>query len=433
MNKKFNFSQNIELSPKINYPKNISQLKKILRGNNFSFLGNGRSYGDMALNKSRMVSSKNFNKILEFNKSKGTLIIESGALLSDILPIIIKDGWFIPTTPGTKFVSFGGMVANNIHGKNIKKNSIKSYIKNITIILPNTKIVQCSPLINKEIFDLTVGGFGLTGMILSVKIKLKKIESNKIIQEISEFNSYNEVVHSINLNKNYEYNVAWVSNFNNKNISGLSFKGRHEKEKTRNILDFKYKVKKMNIIIFLILYLKVRLKYLNIFTNYIYKKYNKFFYTKEIDINKFFYPQDAFINWNIIYGEKGFFQIQILFKKKNFKKIMSEIYFFLKKNELFSSFIVIKKYNENGKYLNFSGEGISLSMDFRINYKFNLLKVFFNNLIEKYSLKVNFSKDLITENYNTIQYKEFKLFKKKINRLNKGKINSIFSNRVKIT
>ena len=433
MKKKFNFSRNIELSPKINYPKNIRQLKKILRSSNFSFLGNGRSYGDMALNKNKMVSSKKFNKILEFDKSKGTLTIESGVLLSDVLPIIIRDGWFIPTTPGTKFVSFGGMVANNIHGKNIKKNSIKKYIKNITIILPNTKIIECSPLINKEIFDLTVGGFGLTGMILSVKIKLKKIGSNKIIQEITEFNSYNELIQSMRLNKNYEYNVGWVSNFNNKDISGLSFKGRHEQEKARNVLHFKYKVKKMNIVIFLLLYLKIRLKYLNIFTNYIYKKYNRFFYTKKISINKFFYPQDAFSNWNIIYGKKGFFQIQILFKKKNFKKIMSEIYFFLKKNDLFSSFIVIKKYNERGKYLNFSGEGISLSMDFRINYKFKILKIFFNNLIEKYNLKVNFSKDLITESYNTRQYKEFKSFKKNINRINKGKINSIFSNRVKIT
>ena len=109
MNKKFNFSQNIEFSPLVDYPGNLDQVKKIFKTNNFSFLGNGRSYGDMALNKNKMISSKRFNKILEFDKSKGLLTIESGALLSDTLPIIIKEGWFIPTTPGTKFVSFGKM------------------------------------------------------------------------------------------------------------------------------------------------------------------------------------------------------------------------------------------------------------------------------------------------------------------------------------
>ena len=433
MNKKFNFSQNIEFSPLVDYPGNLDQVKKIFKTNNFSFLGNGRSYGDMALNKNKMISSKRFNKILEFDKSKGLLTIESGALLSDTLPIIIKEGWFIPTTPGTKFVSFGGMVANNIHGKNVKKNSIKNYIKNITLILPSKKMIQCSPYINKEKFNLTVGGFGLTGMIISVKIQLKKITSDKIIQEIKEFNSYNELVRSINLNKNNEYNVAWVSNFDNKDISGLLFKGKHERKKVKDILFFDYKIRKINIIIFWILYFKVRIKYLNIFTNYVYKKYNKFFYKKKISINKFFYPQDTFLNWNIIYGKKGFFQIQILFKKESFKKVMSEINFFLEKNNLFSSFIVIKKYDESGKYLNFSGEGISLSMDFRTNHKLEILKACFKNKIKKYNLRVNFSKDLITESHNTRPYKEFESFKQNINKLNNGKINSIFSNRLKIT
>ena len=99
------------------------------------------------------------------------------------MELIIPHGWFIPTTPGTKYVTIGGMIANNIHGKNTKKNCIKHYIKKIKLLKINKKIITCSSIKNKKIFDLTVGGFGLTGLIISAEIKLKKISSEIINQK----------------------------------------------------------------------------------------------------------------------------------------------------------------------------------------------------------------------------------------------------------
>ena len=89
--------------------------------------------------------------------------------------------------PGSKYVSVGGIIANNVFGKNTKKNQLKYHIKEIKLILENGKVVTCSKKLNKKIFELTIGGFGLTGVIISAKIKLKKIESPIIRQNVINF------------------------------------------------------------------------------------------------------------------------------------------------------------------------------------------------------------------------------------------------------
>ena len=132
---------------------------------------------------------------LYFDKKNGVIEIESGLLLKDLLPIITQEGWFIPVTPGTKYVSLGGMVANNIHGKNTYKNQIKYYIKKIKLITVNKKIILCSKKKNKKIFDLTIGGYGLSGIILTITLKLRKIYSVNMDQKIVEFKNFTRLNH----------------------------------------------------------------------------------------------------------------------------------------------------------------------------------------------------------------------------------------------
>ena len=181
-----NWGKNIYINPKKTSPKNYDELKKIINKKSFIVHGNQRSYGDVALNKDLVVSMKNFNKIKFFDEKKGIIKIESGLLLSDLLPIIIAKGWFPPITPGTKYVSLGGMIANNVHGKNTYKNQIKYYVKEIKLLALNKKIIKCSKERNKKIFYLTIGGFGLTGIILTVTLKLKKIYSPYLNQRSEE-------------------------------------------------------------------------------------------------------------------------------------------------------------------------------------------------------------------------------------------------------
>tara|TARA_B100000674_G_C37750572_1_gene873204 strand:- start:455 stop:943 length:489 start_codon:yes stop_codon:yes gene_type:complete len=156
------------------------------------------------------------------------------------------------------------------------------------------------------------------------------------------------------------------------------------------------------------------------------------FYKRETNLNNFFYPQDNFTDWNKIYGKKGFIEIQFLIDKNNFKNLMEEISNFLKNNKIFSPLIVIKNLNEKGSYLNFCGNGISISMDIPIDKKFNLIEKFFNSLFIKYKCTLNLAKDSIVESNFFKKNKNYIKFKKDLNLLKRKKISSIFSTRLEM-
>ena len=147
-----NWGRNIYTNPKRCSPNNYKELKKNIDKKSFIVHGNKRSYGDVCLNRSLAISMKNFNQIKYFDKKKGIIEIESGMLLKDLLPIIIEKNWFIPVTPGTKYVSLGGMIANNVHGKNIYKNQIKYYVEEIKLLGLNKKIIKCNKKKTKKYF-----------------------------------------------------------------------------------------------------------------------------------------------------------------------------------------------------------------------------------------------------------------------------------------
>ena len=430
--KKFNnWGRNIHIIPKRLSPKNYNELKEIINKKSFIVHGNQRSYGDVCLNKDLMVSMANFNQIKYFDEKKGIIEVESGMLLRNLLPIIIKKGWFMPVTPGTKYVSFGGMIANNVHGKNTHKNRIGYYVKEIKLLGLNKKILKCSKKRNKKAFSLTIGGFGLTGIILTVSLQLKKISSPYLDQKITEFNTYKEF-YSVSKNVgNYEYSVSWIDNFSKHKFQGLSYLAKHSNIKKNNLFFFNdNQIGPISLLISKLI--SKSYFFLRIF-NIIYRNYKKYFYHELCNFNEIFYPQDYFIDWNKLYGKIGFFQIQFIIPENKFEKVLDEISAFLKKAKTFSTFVVVKRYNEKGKYLNYSGNGYSISFDFKINNDFKIIKFFFNSLVNKYNLKVNFSKDLIVDKSNAFNYPEFKLFKKEISLLNmKKKINSLFSKRLEI-
>ena len=426
-----NWGRNININPKRFIPQSYNELKKIISKKSFIIHGNQRSYGDVCLNKDLIVSMKNFNQIKKFKKKSGFIEVESGMLLKDLLPFIIEKGWFIPITPGTKYVSLGGMIANNVHGKNVYKNQIKYFVKEIKLLGLNKKILKCTKKKNKKVFDLTIGGFGLTGIILSVTLQLKRINSIYLNQKIKEFNTYKEFFSiSKNVGK-YEYSVSWVDNFSKYKIQGLNFMAKHSNKKIYNSVYFQDN--KIGFLHLIISKLIVKYYFFSRIINFIYRNFKKNFYKKFCSFHEVFYPQDYFIDWNKVYGKKGFFQIQFIIPENKFQKILIEISDFLRKEKTFSTFIVIKRYNEKGKYLNYSGNGYSISFDFKINKNFSNINFFFNSLVKKYSLRVNFSKDLIINRTNAYNYPEFKIFKKEISLLNsKKKINSFFSKRLNI-
>src|SRR5579872_5041886 len=162
--------------------------------------GNGRSYGDAALNQSgTVISTASLNRILAFDRTAGLLTAESGALLNDILPTIISAGWFLPVTPGTRFVTLGGCVAADVHGKNHHHiGSFGNHIKWIELIDANGNHLTCSPEQSPDLFWATIGGMGLTGIIGTVCLQLRTIESAYLIAKHYEATSFEKVFDYLN-------------------------------------------------------------------------------------------------------------------------------------------------------------------------------------------------------------------------------------------
>ena len=123
-----NWGRNTKIFSKVFFPKNINEIKVFAKKHNLIFSGNNRSFGDNSINPKLIVSTKNLNKILDYDKKSGLINVESGILLSEILKIIIADGWILPLMPGSKYVSVGGIIANNVHGKNSKNSQFGTAI-----------------------------------------------------------------------------------------------------------------------------------------------------------------------------------------------------------------------------------------------------------------------------------------------------------------
>ena len=281
----------------------------------------------------------------------------------------------------------------------------------------------------KKLFDLTIGGFGLTGIILAAVIKLKRIRNQKIDQEIFKFHNFKEFENIAN--KKTKFNVSWIYShyLNKKKLRGLFYYGNYSKKKDF-LGEYKHNNTKVNFLTNLFLRIYISNFYFSKFTNLLFFKFKK--KREEVSFDQFFYPQDKWLNFNECYS-KGFFQIQFLIPQKKFKDVMNEICDFFKIYNLKSTFIILKKINEKGKYLNFYGKGYSISFDFENNHQTKNVKNFFSNLIFKNKLRTNFSKDII-QKYEFIKDEfEYNKFKKEIKNLDKKRvITNEFSKRLKL-
>ena len=170
----------------------------------------GRCYGDSALSDT-VVSTTDFNQIISFDASAGVLICQSGLTLNAILNTIVPAGWFLPVTPGTKFVTIGGAVAANVHGKNHHLHgSISQHIIYIDVLTSDGNTRRCSADEQSDLFYMTCGGMGLTGIIVEVAIKLIPISSSYIRQKTMRANNLDTIMDYFESHHDWTYSVAWI-------------------------------------------------------------------------------------------------------------------------------------------------------------------------------------------------------------------------------
>ena len=195
---------------KVVRPKTLLALKKEINKNCIA-RGMGRSYGDSSLQPNKTIDMTGFSKIIKFDYKKGIIKLEAGITLIDLLKVIIPKGWFMPVSPGTKFVTIGGMIASNVHGKNHHNvGGFKNHLAEIKVIDENKKIRKCSLQKEKLFFLGTCGGMGLTGVIIEATIKLKRIETAYIEQKILCTEGLEDTIKNIESSNKYHYSIAWI-------------------------------------------------------------------------------------------------------------------------------------------------------------------------------------------------------------------------------
>ena len=381
-------------------PKSLFDLRK-LKDYQFIPRGMGRSYGDSSLKKNSILLTKNLNKILKLDLKKKIIEVESGISIKDLLKFIVPKKLFLPVTPGSKYISIGGMVAADFHGKNHHiSGSFRHHILELKIVNEKGEILTCSKKQNKNLFNYSIGGMGLTGLIYSCKFKLITINSDLILQEKFKTKNLKDTIIKLKQSNNWEYNVGWIDT-SAKNLKlgrSIIFKGKHIKTTKKNILNFDEK--------------KI-LNFKDIFPNWlmcglIIKILNFFYYLLSVSkrsivkIDDFFYQLDKIKNWNLIYGSKGFISYQLVVPEKNSYFSIQKILKILVDNKCFSFVSVIKFLGRNDGFNSFGIKGFTLVFDFPL-YKniYSVLKKI-NKIVKASNGNIYLSKD------SFLSYADFK-------------------------
>lgn len=425
-----------------NYPvidaeiDSIKNVKAVLQNKNqFIVRGLGRSYGDASLSKFIVDGTKNHH-FIDFDEQTGLLTCEGGVSLSEILEIFIPRGWFLPVTPGTKFVTVAGAISSDVHGKNHHVEG--SFCKHVTwmeILLPDGKIVECTPNHNSDLFRAICGGMGLVGIILKAKFYLKKIETAYIKQKTYKAKNIDEMLFFFEESKDATYTVAWMDCLaGGKNLGrGILFTGEHatiedlkHTEYSNHPLKIKQK-RKWNVPFYFPSFVLNSLT-VKLFNFLVYNSHFGKIKESIVDYDKFFYPLDSIHNWNRIYSKKGFVQYQFVLPKENglegTKKIIQEI-----SNHNMGSFLVVFKLFGNPDKipqkgskkvldfpLSFPFEGYTLAIDFPIEKRLHKFLEILDDIVKHYNGRLYLAKDARMSKeffYHTYPVNSFLKLKKK--------------------
>lgn len=335
--------------------------------------GLGRCYGDSALSDT-ILSTRTFNRFISFDDHTGTLTCESGVSFADILETFVPRGWFPPVTPGTKFVTIGGAIASDVHGKNHHvAGAISNHILSLDILLSSGQIVSCSPTENDQLFWSTCGGMGMTGIILQATLKLIPIKSAYIKQETIAAKNLDQIMDIFEHSESWTYTVAWLDCLASGLNQGRSVMMRGEHADPQDLITseqtstpLQLPAKK---------HFNIPVNFPNLALNqFTVRAFNFLYYNKApnecrqaiIDYDQFFYPLDSILNWNRIYGKRGFTQYQFVLPKQNSRSGLQKILSAISKAGLGSFLVVLKLFGKQNSLISFPTEGYTLALDFPI-------------------------------------------------------------------
>jgi len=327
--------------------------------------GLGKSYGDSCLNPNNyLIDCSYLSKMIAFNEETGILTAESGVTLKDIIDLCLPKGFFLAVTPGTKLITLGGAIANDVHGKNHHKSgTFSSHLISFELLRSDGNLYHCSRNDNIDLFKATIGGLGLTGIITSAEIQMERVNGPIINAEFIKFNSFEEFMEiNYDSNQTYDFTVAWVNttNFGHGIYTRGNFAPKERQVQyipsENNMISLPFYCEIINPLSVGIFNLMYQGKQLNKFSS------------KDINFENFFYPLDSIGNWNRAYGKNGFIQYQLVIPFDNGLKNLKEIFLIISKSGLSSFLTVLKTFGDyqSPGILSFPASGITLAIDFKM-------------------------------------------------------------------
>lgn len=357
----------------VHVPRSEADLQALLAQGPLIARGNGRGYGDCALGPAGTADMRRFNRILSFDAQSGILVAEAGVLLADVIAVFLPRGWFPAVTPGTKFVTLGGMVAADVHGKNHHKHgSFGHCVEWIDLLGADGEVRRCSREENAELFAWTIGGMGLTGIVLRLAFRLRPVESGWIRQQTLPAPDLETAMALFEEHAGATYSVAWIDCLHGGKGLGRSslMLGEHarlDELGARRDAPFATPRRPFHKVPF-----DAPQMALNSLTV---RAFNALYYHRAVtqrgealvDWDGFFYPLDALLEWNRIYGRRGFAQFQCVIPLESAAAGLTALLRTISASGQGSFLAVLKRMGPGEGPISFPREGYTLALDFPVN------------------------------------------------------------------
>ncbi len=347
--------------------------ERLLRGrqagiNAILAYGNGRSYGDSCLNGLGMqIDMRARNRIIDFDPQSGLIKAEAGAMLSDIIDHVRPHGFFPPVVPGTRFITLGGAIANDVHGKNHhRRGTFGCHVESLTLLRSDGVYHRCSAAQDAELFRATIGGLGLTGLILSAEVRMMKVASTDVVERVSRFRDlaeYFDIAGAVD--DDNEYSVAWIDQLASGRSAGrgLLIAGNHaedggERAARRPLLRPHVPFRPP--------FSVIGRPFLKLFNGAYYWRKGASAAPHRTSADGFFFPLDGVGHWNRLYGPRGLFQHQSVVPEADARATVAELLRVARDAGEGSFLTVLKRFGRAASpgVLSFPRPGFTLTLDF---------------------------------------------------------------------
>ena len=334
--------------------------------------GNGRAYGDAAIGETTTLTTLGLDRIRAFDPSTGRIRLEAGVLLADLLSVVTPRGFFPPVVPGTKFVTIGGMIASDVHGKNHHRNGgFGEHVEELMLALPDGSTIKCSRDENPELLMATIGGMGLTGTILEASIRLRPVETGWMRQKTTVATNLDDALRVLHEAGTATYSVAWIDCLARGASLGRSLIFAAEHATHQDLESLRPGAEpfpssrpgRLSVPVDLPSFTLNRLS-VSAFNEMYYRiGAMKAGYPHLVHWDPYFFPLDGIGDWNRIYGRRGFLQYQCVIPTAKAQSVLGTILERVSHRGTASFLAVLKQLGPSHGDLSFPLEGFTLTLD----------------------------------------------------------------------